>query len=74
VSAACDQEFGWASESRKSQTGLQGKIIEFLWWMKKQGYKETTIRGKGKKAYENSEARRKLIGSGKRERGSSQDG
>ncbi|MEM0057753.1 MAG: site-specific integrase [Candidatus Bathyarchaeia archaeon] len=28
---------------------LQGKIIEFLWWMKKQGYKETTIAGKGKR-------------------------
>ncbi len=28
---------------------LQGKIIEFLWWMKKQGYKETTIKGKGKR-------------------------
>lgn len=25
---------------------LHGKIIEFLWWMKKQGYKESTIVGK----------------------------
>ena len=28
---------------------LKGKIIEFLWWMKKQGYKETTIRSRDKK-------------------------
>jgi len=34
---------------KAKETELQGKIIEFLWWMKKQGYKETTTRGKGKR-------------------------
>ncbi len=28
---------------------LHGKLLEFLWWMKKQGYKETTISSKGKR-------------------------
>jgi integrase len=32
-----------------SEAEIQGKIVEFLWWMKKQGYKETTICGKGKR-------------------------
>jgi len=32
---------------KPTEAELQGKIVEFLWWMKKQGYKETTIRGKG---------------------------
>ncbi|MEM3551680.1 MAG: hypothetical protein QXN87_01355 [Candidatus Bathyarchaeia archaeon] len=32
---------------KPGQTELQGKLLEFLWWMKKQGYKDTTIRGKG---------------------------
>jgi integrase/predicted RNA-binding Zn-ribbon protein involved in translation (DUF1610 family) len=39
----------------KSKIGLagatkqtfEGKIVEFLWWMKKQGYKETTIISRG---------------------------
>ncbi|MEM3579382.1 MAG: tyrosine-type recombinase/integrase [Candidatus Bathyarchaeia archaeon] len=34
---------------KPSEAELQGKIIEFLWWMKRQGYKETTIRSKGKR-------------------------
>jgi hypothetical protein len=37
-----------ASE-KPTEAELQGKIIEFLWWMKKQGYKETTIKSKGKR-------------------------
>jgi integrase len=32
---------------KPSESELHGKIVEFLWWMKKQGYRETTIRGKG---------------------------
>jgi len=28
---------------------FQGKILEFLWWMRKQGYKESTILGRGRK-------------------------
>jgi len=36
-----------ATETKPSVSEIQGKILEFLWWMRKQGYKETTIRGKG---------------------------
>ena len=35
--------------TKPSEAELKAKIIEFLWWMKKQGYRETTIRGKGKR-------------------------
>lgn len=38
-----------AGATKPSDAELQGKIVEFLWWMKKQGYKETTIMGKGKR-------------------------
>ena len=37
----------WDSTVKPGQTELQGKLLEFLWWVKKQGYKDTTIRGKG---------------------------
>jgi integrase len=39
----------WAAGAteKPSEAELHGKILEFLWWMKKQGYKETTISGKG---------------------------
>lgn len=36
-----------ATETSHNKAEFQGKIIEFLWWMKKQGYKDTTIKGKG---------------------------
>jgi integrase len=39
-----------AGESEKcnaTQKDSDGKIVEFLWWMKKQGYKETTIISRG---------------------------
>ena len=32
-----------AGESTTAKSNSEAKIIEFLWWMKKQGYKETTI-------------------------------
>ena len=32
-----------AGESPKAEQGIKGKIIEFLWWMQKQGYRESTI-------------------------------
>jgi integrase/DNA-directed RNA polymerase subunit M/transcription elongation factor TFIIS len=35
--------------AKPSEAELHGKIVEFLWWMKKQGYRETTINGKGKR-------------------------
>jgi integrase len=35
--------------SKSNATELQGKLLEFLWWMKKQGYKDTTINSKGKR-------------------------
>jgi len=41
------REAGATEKTR--ETELQGKIVEFLWWMKKQGYKETTIEGRGKR-------------------------
>ncbi|MEM2936035.1 MAG: tyrosine-type recombinase/integrase [Candidatus Bathyarchaeia archaeon] len=28
---------------------FEGKILEFLWWMKKNGYKESTIEGRGQR-------------------------
>jgi len=34
-------------ESNGVKTNSEAKIIEFLWWMKKQGYKETTIISRG---------------------------
>ncbi|MEM2805617.1 MAG: site-specific integrase [Candidatus Bathyarchaeia archaeon] len=39
------QEAG--ATEKANEADLYGKIVEFLWWMKKQGYKETTIIGKG---------------------------
>ena len=30
-------------------SSFEGEIVEFLWWMKKQGYQETTIVGRDKK-------------------------
>ena len=32
-----------AGATRKDKAGIKGKIVEFLWWMKKQGYAESTI-------------------------------
>jgi len=32
-----------ATETRLIKADVHGKILEFLWWMKKQGYKESTI-------------------------------
>jgi len=32
-----------AGATGKTKAGIKGKIVEFLWWMKKQGYKESTI-------------------------------
>ena len=36
-----------AGESTIVKPSSEAKIIEFLWWMKKQGYKETTIVSRG---------------------------
>jgi integrase len=36
-----------AGELNQSKANLEARIIEFLWWMKKQGYKETTIVSRG---------------------------
>jgi len=30
----------------KTEADVKGKLIEFLWWMKKQGYKESTIKSR----------------------------
>jgi integrase len=36
-----------AGESKTAKPSTEAKIIDFLWWMKKQGYKETTIISRG---------------------------
>lgn len=36
-----------AGESNQTKANSEARIIEFLWWMKKQGYKETTIVSRG---------------------------
>lgn len=36
-----------AGESNQIKANSEARIIEFLWWMKKQGYKETTIVSRG---------------------------
>jgi integrase/predicted RNA-binding Zn-ribbon protein involved in translation (DUF1610 family) len=33
---------------RRNEIGIKGKIIEYAWWMKKEGYAESTIRGRSK--------------------------
>jgi integrase len=38
-----------AGESNTVKVDSEASIIEFLWWMKKQGYKEATIIGRDKK-------------------------
>jgi len=37
-----------ATETAKAKPDIKGKIVEFLWWMKKQGYAESTITGRVK--------------------------
>ena len=36
-----------AGATKLSEAETKGKIVEFLWWMKKQGYKESTITSRG---------------------------
>jgi integrase len=38
-----------AGATKLSKSELKGKIIEFLWWMKKEGYKESTIFSRGQR-------------------------
>jgi integrase/ribosomal protein L37AE/L43A len=33
---------------RRNETEVKGKITEYVWWMKKQGYSESTIMGRSK--------------------------
>ena len=35
---------GATEPSQASQVDVKGKIIEYAWWMKKQGYSDVTIR------------------------------
>ncbi|MEM2367781.1 MAG: tyrosine-type recombinase/integrase [Candidatus Bathyarchaeia archaeon] len=49
VERALSEKQAAGAIGKSSMAELQGKIIEFLWWMKKQGYKESTINGKGKR-------------------------
>lgn len=40
----------WAAGATvKSEADIQAKILEFLWWMKKNGYKESTITDRGRR-------------------------
>ena len=34
-----------AGATKPSEADVKGKIVEFAWWMKKQGYRESTIEG-----------------------------
>ena len=36
----------WAAGATKLSGDAKGKILEYAWWMKKQGYAESTIRGR----------------------------
>ena len=47
LEAELEKREAGATEKAK-ENELQSKIIEFLWWMKKQGCKETTIRGRAR--------------------------
>jgi len=38
-----------AGATEKDTAEIKGKIVEFLWWMKKKGYSEHTIYSRGKK-------------------------
>ncbi|MEM2108673.1 MAG: tyrosine-type recombinase/integrase [Candidatus Bathyarchaeia archaeon] len=38
-----------AAGATEQRIDVHGKIVEFLWWMKKQGYKETTIFSRGQR-------------------------
>ena len=47
LEAELEKREAGATEKAK-ENELQSKIIELLWWMKKQGCKETTIRGRAR--------------------------
>ncbi|MEM4447237.1 MAG: site-specific integrase [Nitrososphaerota archaeon] len=34
-----------ATETNQGQANIRGKLVEFAWWMKKQGYADSTIQG-----------------------------
>ena len=38
---------GRAAGATEKTIDIQGKILEFLWWMKKNGYKESSIKSRG---------------------------
>ncbi len=37
------------TQQKSQKAELRGKIVQFLWWMRKEGYKESTIISRGKK-------------------------
>lgn len=48
LSAVEPQNNGHAGATELTKTGSREKIFEFKWWMKKQGYKESTITSRAK--------------------------
>ncbi|MEM2687896.1 MAG: hypothetical protein QW796_06070, partial [Thermoproteota archaeon] len=38
-----------AAGATEKTSDIQSKILEFLWWMKKNGYKESTITDRGRR-------------------------
>jgi integrase len=36
-----------ATETKSNEAEIKGKLVEFLWWMRKQGYAESTILSRG---------------------------
>lgn len=45
------QPAGGTVETNTGRVDVQGKVVEFLWWMRKQGYGEQTIYSRSKKLH-----------------------
>jgi len=46
--AAEPQKEKWAAGATETSADIRSKLVEFAWWLKKQGYKDTTITSKVK--------------------------
>ncbi|MEM0049014.1 MAG: hypothetical protein QW424_01570 [Candidatus Bathyarchaeia archaeon] len=49
VKAPMEEKAYAESRAAGATANIQEKILEFLWWMKKQGYRESTIESRGRK-------------------------
>ena len=48
VASRTEKRAAGATETKPTEADVKGKIIEYAWWMKKQGYAESTIKGRVK--------------------------